>query len=67
MNTLKAKTTIKCNTCGCSLKRTKSIKVKSSNKDEARVEANKSFESWLLGLKGTNCSICKSIIKDMAE
>ena len=40
MNTLKAKTTITCNTCGTKLKRVKSIKVYSDNKNEAIEEAN---------------------------
>tara|TARA_R110001606_G_scaffold185213_1_gene332459 strand:- start:311 stop:514 length:204 start_codon:yes stop_codon:yes gene_type:complete len=66
MNTLKAKTTINCNTCGCSLKRTKSIKVEASNKEEATIEASEKFKSWLKSLNGKNCKICDSIIKEMA-
>ena len=66
MNTLKAKTTINCNTCGCSLKRTKSIKVEAANKEDATVEANEKFKTWLVSLKGKNCKICDSIIKEMA-
>ena len=66
MNTLKAKTTISCNTCGCSLKRTKSIKVEALNKEEATIEANEKFKNWLKSLNGKNCKICDSIIKEMA-
>jgi hypothetical protein len=60
MNTLKAKTTIYCETCGCPMKRTKSIKVKSGIKDEAIEEAKKATDAWKNSLKGQNCKICKS-------
>ena len=63
MNTIKVKTTIKCNTCGCSMKRSKSIKVQSEDKSEAIKEANEKTSSWVESLSGQNCRICKSIIQ----
>ena len=66
MNTLKAKTTIKCNTCSCTMKRTKSLKVESETKEEAQKEAQEKFNTWKLSLKNQNCKTCDSIIKDLA-
>jgi hypothetical protein len=67
MNTLKAKTKINCNTCGCTLNRTKSIKVTADNKEDALTQANDKINEWKESLKGQNCKVCKSIINDLAE
>jgi len=65
MNALKTKTTIYCNTCGCSLKRTKTIKVVAENQSEAVEEANAKIKIWKQTLNGQNCKVCQSIINDM--
>ena len=67
MNTLKAKITIKCETCGCSMKRVKSLKVISLSKDEAKKETDTLLKEWCASLKGQNCKVCNSIIKELAE
>ena len=67
MNTLKAKTTITCNTCGTKLKRVKSIKVYSDNENEAIEEANIKIKEWKKSMQDKNCRICESIINDLAE
>lgn len=65
MNALKAKTTIECNTCGCTLKRTKTIMVEASVKEETIKEANEKIAKWKSSLKGKNCAVCSSILKSM--
>jgi hypothetical protein len=66
MNALKAKTKINCNTCGCTLNRTKTIKVSSATKEDAKIDANKKLTEWLQSLEGKNCKVCESIIKELA-
>ena len=66
MNALKAKATIHCNTCGCTMKRQKTIKVNAETKEEAMVEAKEKATEWRNSLSGANCRTCASIIKDMA-
>ncbi len=63
MNKLKATTKIRCNTCGCTMRRTKTIEVISTEKDEAILEANKKIDDWQKTLEGQNCSTCESIIQ----
>ena len=65
-NQLKAKTKINCNTCGCSLPRSKTIKVSANTEEEARKEAADKLQEWKKSLEGQNCSVCKSIIKELA-
>ena len=67
MNTLKIKTKIQCNTCGCTLSKVKSIKVISSTESEAKEEVKLKIADWKLSIKETNCKVCASIIKEMAE
>jgi aspartate 1-decarboxylase len=62
MNTLKVKATIHCNTCGCEMKRVKSITVSATNKDDAKIEANEKVQVWRKSLTGQNCKVCQSII-----
>lgn len=66
MNILKAKAKIRCNTCGCQLKRVKSIKVLSTSKAEATMEADEKLRVWRGSLVGENCKVCESIIKELA-
>jgi hypothetical protein len=66
MNTLKLKLKISCNTCGCTLNRAKSIKVSATSQEEAKTEASKKVSEWKEGLKGKNCKVCESIIKELA-
>ena len=66
MNSLKLKLKIQCNTCGCSLLRKKTIKVKAITEQDAKKEAGKKIESWKISLKGKNCKCCDSIIKELA-
>ena len=66
MNALKLKTKINCNTCGCLLTRTKTIKVSAKTEAEARTEANEKITSWKESLKGTNCKVCQTIINEVA-
>ena len=61
-NQLRATMKIRCNTCGCSLKRTKTIQVFATDKAAAKVEANEKVTGWAQSLKGQNCRICTSII-----
>lgn len=61
MNVLKANTTI-----SCEMKRTKSIKVEASTKEEATLEAIDKVSAWKDSLKGKNCKTCQSIINDVA-
>ncbi|MNC64846.1 hypothetical protein D3C75_1150810 [compost metagenome] len=65
MNLLKAKTKIECNTCGCTLNRSKTIAVEAVTKEEAIKEANVKIASWKLSLVGKNCAVCASIIKSL--
>lgn len=65
MNALKAKAKIFCNTCGCTLSRSKTIKVEASVKEEAIEEANEKVAKWTASLKGTNCAVCALILKSM--
>ena len=58
MNKLIAKVTICCDTCGCLLKRKKTIKV---NKMDF-VEVGKKVAVWRESLKGQNCKICQSVM-----
>ena len=46
MNALKAKTTIECETCGCDMKRTKTIQVAAFSKEEAVKEASEKVAKW---------------------
>jgi len=62
MNTLKAKATIKCHTCGCSMKRTKSIKVEAGTMDAAKAEAGRKVAEWTASLAGQSCRVCRSIL-----
>jgi hypothetical protein len=62
MNLLKSKITIHCNTCGCLLSRTKTIKVQASEKAAAISEANQKIQAWQKSLTGQNCKICQSIL-----
>lgn len=64
--TLKAKTTIQCNTCGCALLRTRSFKVEAADVASAKIEASTQVAAWRQSLAGTNCKVCDSIIKAMA-
>ena len=66
MNVLKAKMTIHCTTCGCAMKRTKTIKVEADTKEEAMREGAAKANKWKASLKGQNCKVCASIIKDLA-
>lgn len=66
MNQLKAKITIECNTCGCQLKRTKTIKVEATNREDATKEADQKIKEWKSKLSNTNCKTCQSIIDDLA-
>lgn len=66
MSMLKIKTTISCNTCGCDLKRAKTIKVNSVTEQEAKQEASDKIAKFKASLIGQNCKICASIIKDLA-
>jgi len=65
MNTLKAKTTISCNCCGGKMKRVKSIKVVSIDKESAAIEAKEKLNLWQSSLIGQNCKVCASIIKEV--
>jgi len=65
MNALKAKAKISCDTCGCTLNRTKTIMVEASVKEEAIKEANEKIAKWTASLKGKNCAVCASILKSM--
>ncbi len=59
---LKAKTTIYCDICGCTMKRTKSIKVTAEDKESAMAEAKSKVQKWQESLKGQTCKTCKSIL-----
>ena len=63
MNALKVKAKINCSTCGCILRRVKTIKVSATNKEDAIKEANNKIMKWKESLKGQNCKVCNSIIK----
>ena len=65
MHRLKVKTTIICNTCGCRLKRTKTIKVSATDIEKAKKEADAKITAWTASLKGQNCRTCQSIINDV--
>lgn len=65
MNALKAKTKIPCDTCGCTMSRSKTIQVEASSKEEAIKEANAKIAKWQATLKGKNCAVCASILKSM--
>ena len=67
MNALKVKTKISCNTCGCTLNRAKTIKVSATTQEDAKIEANEKINKWKESLKGKNCKVCESIIKELAE
>ena len=64
MNTLKIKTIIHCDTCGCGLPRMKSFKVEASDQESAKVEVAPKIEKWRATLVGQNCKICASILKE---
>ena len=66
MNSLKIKTKISCNTCGCTLTRSKTIKVSATTQEEAKTEASEKVNKWKEGLEGKNCKICESILKELA-
>lgn len=65
MNLLKAKTKICCDTCGCAMSRSKTIKVEASSKEEAIKEANEKVAKWQESLKGKNCAVCASILRSL--
>lgn len=48
------------------MSRTKAIKVTASDKDQAMIEAKFKVDAWLKGFAEQDCSICKSIKKDLA-
>lgn len=66
MNILKAKTTINCETCGCEMRRTTSIKVTAETKAEAIAEAREKAAEWQRSLVGQSCRVCKSILAAVA-
>ena len=63
-NTLKIKIKIKCDLCGCSLNRTKSIKVFADNKIDAIEEAKEKIEQYKKSLVGKNCKICQLVLNE---
>lgn len=67
MNALKIKTSIRCETCGDKIKRTKTIKVNANNEEEAKQEASSKVKEWKESLKGQDCAFCKRIKKELAE
>jgi len=67
MNILKVKTIVSCNTCGCDLKRAKTIKVSAATEQEAKQEAADKVAKFKASLIGFNCKVCESIIKDIAS
>ncbi|AUS01749.1 hypothetical protein NVP1291O_35 [Vibrio phage 1.291.O._10N.286.55.F6] len=67
MNALKIKTSIRCETCGDKIKRTKTIKVIASSEQEAKAEASIKITQWKETLKGQDCAFCKRIKKELAE
>jgi hypothetical protein len=64
-NSLKVKTIISCFTCGCPLKRSKTIKVLSSDQCAAKEEARQKIDAWRLSIQESNCKVCDSIINDL--
>lgn len=62
MNALKTKTTIYCETCGCPMRRTKTINVEAATKEEAIEEAKEKVSLWIKSLNGQNCQVCRSIM-----
>ena len=67
MNKLRIKANINCETCGCSLRRIKTIKVISSTEEGAKEEVKCAIEAWKLSLAGQNCKFCQSIINDLKK
>jgi hypothetical protein len=67
MNTLRVKTVIECNVCGCNLKRITSISVLASEADKAKEEASAKILKWKQSLQGKTCKVCTSIVKDLAK
>ncbi|QJD55187.1 hypothetical protein Psm1vBMR14_gp35c [Pseudomonas phage MR14] len=65
MNALKAKAKISCDTCGCTMNRTKTIRVEASVKEDAIKEASEKITKWKNSLKGKSCAVCASILKSM--
>lgn len=65
MHKLKVATFIYCDTCQCKLKREKTFKVNSEDKDAASDEAKPFIIKWLSSLKGSNCKVCQSIIDEV--
>ncbi len=61
MNILKVKTVIKCEICGCLMKKSKSIKVAATEKEAAKSEANEKVQKWRASLS-KKCKICQSVI-----
>ena len=66
MAALIAKTTIQCNTCGCSLARRKTFRVEAGGVEAAKQEARSKVAEWKRSLAGQNCRICTSILKEEA-
>jgi len=62
MNTLKAKMTIECETCGCKMNRVKSIRVTAETKEAAMAEAKQKAADWAKSLSGKSCKVCSSIL-----
>ena len=65
MNKLRLKAKINCNTCGCSMSRTKTIKVIATTQEQAMAEALSEKREWEKKIAGQNCKICQSIINDL--
>lgn len=64
-NSLKVKTVISCFTCGCSLKRSKTIQVSSLDEGAAKEEAKLKIDAWRASIKNVNCKVCDSIINEL--
>lgn len=67
MAILKAKTTIFCATCGCAMKRSKSVQVKATDIVAAKIEAAAKIDGWKATLIGQNCRVCASIIRAVGQ
>jgi hypothetical protein len=62
---LKAKITIQCDCCGCSMPRIKTFKVTADDKESAKIEAQNKIANWQQSLKGQNCRVCQSILSSI--
>lgn len=66
MNKLKVSATIECDTCGCKLHRQTSFSIDAATKEEAIFQVRERVDAWKAKLKGVNCKVCASIIRDVA-